>query len=151
MSTKQSNNRRDYFPFFASFEDAINEIDDEAVKLALYKAIVRYGLYGEEPALQGIAHTMWVLMKPNLISSRKQYENGKKGGAPKGNKNAQRWTKPTYEDVCTYVAESGYNMNESEFFEYYEDHGWCSKNPKIKSWQQAADEWERRYNNFRDK
>ena len=34
---------RDYMPFFKSFEEAINDIQDTGVQLALYRAIVRYG------------------------------------------------------------------------------------------------------------
>ena len=79
---------REYMPFFKSFEEAINDIQDTGVQLALYRAIVRYGLYGEEPALTGIASTLWKLIYPNLKNNRKQFENGTKGGAPKRNKNA---------------------------------------------------------------
>ncbi len=81
---------RDYTPFFKSFEEAINDLEDEKTQLKLYRAIVRYGLYGEVPELDGLAATLWKLIYPNLRNNRKQFENGIKGGAPKSNKNASK-------------------------------------------------------------
>lgn len=78
---------RDYTPFFKSFEEAINDLEDERTQLKLYRAIVRYGLYGETPELDGLAATLWKLIYPNLRNNRKQFENGLKGGAPIGSSN----------------------------------------------------------------
>lgn len=139
---------RDYFPFFRSFEDAISDLDD-ANQLALYKAIARYGLYGKEPALTGLAATMWKLIYPNLRNSRKQYENGAKGGAPKGNGNARKWKRPTLKEAKAYFDEKGYNGDAETFWDYYESIGWEKpKSRKYKTWQDAADGWQRsNYNN----
>ena len=70
------------FYFLESYEDAINDLDP-ADQLALYKAISRYALYGEEPELTGIARTIWKLIRPNLDASRKRQEDGAKGGRPR--------------------------------------------------------------------
>lgn len=70
------------FYFLESYEDAINDLDPED-QLALYKAISRYALYGEEPELTGIARTIWKLIRPNLDASRKRQEDGAKGGRPR--------------------------------------------------------------------
>ncbi len=70
------------FYFLESFEDAINDLEPED-QLALYKAISRYALYGEEPELTGIARTIWKLIRPNLDASRKRQEDGAKGGRPR--------------------------------------------------------------------
>lgn len=70
------------FYFLESFEDAINDLDP-ADQLALYKAISRYALYGEDPELTGIARTIWKLIRPNLDASRKRQEDGAKGGRPR--------------------------------------------------------------------
>ena len=83
---------RQFTPFFVSFEEAINDLDDKDVQLSLYRAIVRYGLYGEVPELSGIAATLWRLILPALQSNRKQFINGSSGGAPKGNQNARKTT-----------------------------------------------------------
>ena len=83
---------RQFTPFFVSFEEAINDLDDKDMQLSLYRAIVRYGLYGEVPELSGIAGTLWRLILPALQSNRKQFINGSSGGAPKGNQNARKTT-----------------------------------------------------------
>lgn len=149
MNRKTDTPAREYFPFFRSFEDAIADLDD-GTQLALYRAIARYGLYGEEPALTGLARCMWVLMRPNLQNSRKQYENGAKGGAPKGNSNARKWKRPTHEEVEDYCEERGFGEYAEPFFDYYESIGWAKpKNPKYKTWQDAADGWAERENRYR--
>jgi hypothetical protein len=73
---------RDGFIFYASFYEAINELDD-TTQLELYKAIVTYGLTGEEPMVKGLTKAMFTLIKPQIDANQKRYENGKKGGRPK--------------------------------------------------------------------
>ena len=182
---------RDYMPFFKSFEEAINDIQDTGVQLALYRAIVRYGLYGEEPALTGIASTLWKLIYPNLKNNRKQFENGTKGGAPKRNKNAiknnpnstriqpenkpktnykdkdkdkdkdkeinkekstnvdikktaQRFSRPSLDDIKNYIALKSYSVDAEAFYNFYEAKGWKVGNNAMKDWQAAVRTWERR-------
>ena len=138
--SKQS---RDYFPFFRSFFDAISDLDDTA-QLELYRAIARYSLDGEEPELKGIASTIWKVIFPNLRNSRKQYENGLKGGAPKGNANARKLKKPTLEEVEAYTKEKGCQMVASQFYDYNEARGWVVL--KKMGWNEAADLWEQKIN-----
>lgn len=89
MSKKapKSEFERAYFPFFGSFAEALDNLGDDKTELELYRAITHYGLYGTEPELSGVANAFWALLKPVLEKSRKYFENGAKGGAPKGNKN----------------------------------------------------------------
>lgn len=91
--------QRESFIFYASFEEAINEIEDsdKETKLAIYRAIVRYSLYREQPKLKGVANMAWKLICPMLDKQWTNYFNGckgadfgKMGGAPKGNKNAAK-------------------------------------------------------------
>jgi len=138
--SKQS---RDYFTFFRSFFDAISDLDDTA-QLELYRAIAQYSLDGEEPELKGIASTIWKVIFPNLRNSRKQYENGLKGGAPKGNANARKLKKPTLEEVEAYTKEKGYQMEASQFYDYNEARGWVVL--KKMDWHEAADLWEQKIN-----
>lgn len=95
------NETRPYFQFLESFEDAINDIEDSSpdIQLSLYRAIVRYGLYLEEPSLKGIANTIWKLIRPVLEKQWINYFNGVKGassgrlgGAKIGNQNAKKTT-----------------------------------------------------------
>lgn len=67
------------FTFFPSYYEAIKELDPED-QLAVFDAICRYGLYGEEPECGGIVKAVFKLVKPNLDASRKKREAGRKGG-----------------------------------------------------------------------
>lgn len=130
---------RGYFLFFRSYYEAISDLDDKT-QLELYRSIVRYSLDGVEPALEGIAATIWKIVSPILRNSRKQYENGLKGGAPKGNTNAKKWKKPTFEEVEEYAKEKGYNMDAQRFLDWNETTGWV-KAKGFKNWQEVADMW----------
>lgn len=87
--------QRNTFTFYASFEEAINDIEqsDKETQLMLYRAICRYGLYKEDPKLTGIAKIVWRIIEPILQKQWKLYYNGKNGGAPTGNTNASKTTK----------------------------------------------------------
>ena len=75
---------REHFTFFASFFDALSDLDDDA-RLAAYDAICTYALSGKEPKLQGIVATIFKLIKPVLDSSKSKSDAGKTGGRPKAN------------------------------------------------------------------
>ena len=132
-------------PFFRSFYEAINTLNDEKVQLALYKAIVGYGLDGNEPeGLNGIALTMWKLIRPNIANSRKQFENGSNGGAPNGNKNAVRQRSliaPTKTEVLSYCKTNNIDIDIDKFYDYYNDKEWKTSNYKIKTWEDALNQW----------
>ena len=73
--------------FYESFEEAINDIftlGDIDTAAKLYRAIIRYGLYGEMPELNGITATMWKLIYPNLKSGRDKAAAGREGGKKGG-------------------------------------------------------------------
>ena len=78
---------REFIPFYFSYYDSFQELEDTD-RLAMYDGITSYGFYGNEPVLKSaIARACWKLIKPLLEKSRKNYENGIKGGAPKGSRN----------------------------------------------------------------
>ena len=87
---------RKAFPFYRSFMEAIETIPDELKKARAYKVIVEYGLNGVEPTNNEdlVIKVIFKQAKPQIDANTKRYEssvkNGKKGGAPKGNKNAQK-------------------------------------------------------------
>lgn len=80
---------RKYFAFFASFFDAIDECPLECQR-DIYRAIALYGIRHEEMPLTGVAKAIFISLKPVLDNGWKQYNNGNKGGAPTGNKNAAK-------------------------------------------------------------
>lgn len=60
----------------------------ESDQLTLYRAIVGYGLDGQEASFDSSYLRMaWKLIKPQLDANWRRYENGCKGGAPVGSRN----------------------------------------------------------------
>ena len=80
---------RESFIFYASFYDAIKELPNE-LRLEIFDAVCAYALNGEEPELTGVAKAIFTLIKPPIAAANAKYENGCKGGAPKGNQNARK-------------------------------------------------------------
>ena len=74
---------RDSVIIYRSWYEAIKDLDAD-VKVALYDAIIHYGLNQQEPKLQGIAQVVWQLIKPNLDANYRKWENGQKGAAHGG-------------------------------------------------------------------
>lgn len=87
---------RESFVFYRSFYDAISHLPPD-IQNEVYNAIFRYSFYGEDPEIDGTAKAIFTLIKPNIDAATQRYaasvENGKKGGAPKGNQNAKKQPK----------------------------------------------------------
>ena len=82
---------RKSFIFYRSFYEAIANLDDDT-RLACYDAILAFGMDGEEIELEGVAKSIFTLIKPQLEANNRRYENGCKGaeygslgGRPKKN------------------------------------------------------------------
>ncbi len=71
--------------FYSSYYEAIKELPDEE-QGKVYKAVIDYAMERIEPNLTGVSKAMFVLIQPSLDASRKNYENGTKGGRPAKNK-----------------------------------------------------------------
>ena len=115
---------KDSFVFYKSFYDAIKKIPEE-YQLELYNAILSYSLEGLEPSnLSPIAEAMFILIKPNIDSSKKRYEtsveNGKRGGRPKQetqdepNQNLQETQRKPKDNLQETQDEPNQNLNEDE-------------------------------------
>lgn len=91
------------FVFYESFSDAINELKP-ADRLKVYDSITAYVFKGKEPNLSGVSKAIFALIKPQLDANKVRYENGLKGGAPKGNSNARK--QPTVESKKQPTVES---------------------------------------------
>lgn len=105
---------KDSFIFYKSFMDAIDTIPQIKYKYLLLESIIKLGLFSDksyeklisfcEETEQKLSKNSQVLglffaIKPQLIANYRKYVNGCKGaehgalgGAPKGNKNAQKTT-----------------------------------------------------------
>ena len=80
------------FTFFVSYYEGLKQVPEE-YRLETYEAIMDYVFEGVEPSDDA---SPWVqivfkMAKPTIDSGLTSKENGKKGGAPKGNKNAKKW------------------------------------------------------------
>lgn len=84
---------RDSFVFYKSFYESIKELDPDD-QAALFQAICKYALYGEEPKTKGPVRAVFVVIKPQIDKNNQRYENGKLGGRPKKPNNNQTETKP---------------------------------------------------------
>lgn len=90
---------RDSFIFYGSFLEAIKDLPDEE-RLKCYDAICIYALEGELPDVSGVSKAVFSLAKPNIDSSIKNRENGRKGGKNKS-------VKPTSEESLSPLKKSG--------------------------------------------
>ena len=84
---------RDSFIFYASFLEAIEEVD-EATQLTVLKALARYALRGEIEELSGVSKALFALIRPQIDANNDRYKNSRNGGARKGNQNAKKQSDP---------------------------------------------------------
>ena len=104
---------RDSFIFYRSFYESIKELNQED-QLELYKAIMEFQFENKEIKLLGISKAIFPLIKPQLEANNKRYENGKKGGAPKGNTNAKKQPKTTKKQPKNNQKQPNVNENVNE-------------------------------------
>ena len=79
---------RTQFTFYASFFDAVSRIKKKADRADAYDAICAYALREEDPdfsQMSDAAQIAFLLIKPNLDSSRRKAKSGKDGGSKKAN------------------------------------------------------------------
>lgn len=86
----------DGFTFFVSYYEGLKQVPEE-YRLEAYEAIMDYVFEGVEPSddVSPWVQIVFQMAKPTIDSGLISKENGKKGGAPKGNKNAQKSEKTT--------------------------------------------------------
>lgn len=84
-------NRRDCCLFYRSYIEAGEMLGDPEKELKFYKDIFRYGTEQIEPEYdEPLLKMAWTFCKPLIDANIRNYLNGKKGGAPKGNSNARK-------------------------------------------------------------
>jgi hypothetical protein len=66
------------FIFYRSFHESLKDLSDKD-QFLIMKAINNYIFEGIMPNLKGISKTCFILIKPQLDASSRNYENGKKG------------------------------------------------------------------------
>ena len=89
------------FTFYKNYYELVKYLPDNE-RLKLLDAILKYMFDGEEPDFEGLIKGIWVNLKMPLDNSKINIENGKKGGAPKGNTNALKTTQKQPKNNRTY-------------------------------------------------
>ena len=69
---------RESFVFYRSFFEALQNVPKKN-RADVYEAVFAYVFEASEPSLSGVSRALWELMRPQLDSSMKRYENAKKG------------------------------------------------------------------------
>ena len=82
--------------FYGSFLESVEEFTEHE-QWTLIKAILRYGLYGEEPDLPAHMKGIFKIARPLIDANVERRINGKKGGRPK---------KPMVSELKTYGYEN---------------------------------------------
>lgn len=88
----------DGFVFYQEYYEALKELPDKS-KLRVFEAVMNYAFRGVETKLSGIEKAIYSLIKVQLDTKKRNVENGKKGGAPRGNKNAKKTTSLVLEET----------------------------------------------------
>lgn len=101
---------RESMLIYKSFIDVSESLSDTDYRL-FWDAIHKYGIYGKEvPKFENATlNALMVLILPLMKANIRNYENGCKGGAPKGNKNAKSKTTQKQPSV-----ESGLNKKTTQ-------------------------------------
>lgn len=82
--------QRQSFIFYRSFYEAVSKLPPEQ-QTEIFPAIIRYALDGIPPdCLSPVSDCVFQLIKPLIDAANRKRDNGMKGGAPVGNKNATR-------------------------------------------------------------
>lgn len=68
---------KESFVFYRSFFEALQDLKDKE-RLKVYDAICDLALNGNDTKLTGISKTVFTLIRPQILSNSKKYENGKK-------------------------------------------------------------------------
>lgn len=69
---------RESFVFYGSFYEALRELNAKD-RVAVYDAVCRLALYGEEAQLRGVPAAILTLIRPQIEANNKRYANGIKG------------------------------------------------------------------------
>lgn len=78
------------FTFYASFYESIKNLKKSADRLKVYDAICEYGITGEAPDCDGVAKSIFMLIKPVIDANLAKREAGAKGGKAESKAEAKR-------------------------------------------------------------
>lgn len=121
VENTEGKTERQYFPFFRSYYNSIDNLP-ESMQLPLYRAIALFSLDFAEPDFSTLQdgyflQAVWEGILPNLKASITKYRNGKKGGAPKGNRNGPNGRKGNQPTTNQQPTENQANKKKEEEIE----------------------------------
>lgn len=86
------------FVFYQSFVNAAKYLPRKQY-LNILAAVCEYGISGEEPCgLNPVERAMFEAFRPQIDANAQRREEGKKGGAPRGNQNAKKQSENNLEN-----------------------------------------------------
>lgn len=108
------------FTFFRSYHEALKDLDEES-KRDILSAIVNYVFEDIEPQLDGFKKTIWILLLPNLKSSKNKSNNAKIKSTLKQNKikNKSKQNQTEINDLMNKDKEKDKNKNKKRKEEIY--------------------------------
>ena len=147
---------RESMLIYKSFIDVSDSLNDKDYRL-FWDAIHKYGIYGKEiPKFDNATlNALMVLILPLMKANIRNYENGCKGGAPKGNKNAKSKTtqkQPSVESGLnkkTTQKQGNVNVNDNVTANDTDTEKEKSNSDLINPWVGVADDGEEYYIDFR--
>lgn len=160
--------KKAYFQYYETFENIVQKLRSVESQNKVRMVIINYGLHGEEPeGLSEVEDIVWVVCKEMIdqqlhrrevnttnrkkravVERETKAEEETQEAEPEGQQaenakpKADRFVKPTVEEVKAYAEEKEMNNVDAEkFVNYYESNGWkVGKNP-MKSWKAAVANW----------
>ena len=136
---------RDSFIFYRSFYEAIKDLPRD-IQGEIYTAIMEYSLYGKETDnLKHIARSIFTLIKPQIDINNKRFDNGCKGGRPKGNNQNETKDKPNdNQNETKDKPNKNYNenVNDNNIPPYNPPKGESEFMAKFSLRQKELEEWE---------
>ena len=104
---------RDSFVFYRGFFESFMDLPKKD-RLPLFESLCNYALNDVEPELTGVASAVFKLLKPQVDSNNRRYENGLKGGKPKSNQNVTKSKPKSNQNVTKPEPNDNVNVNENE-------------------------------------
>lgn len=103
---------------------------------------------GEDENVRPYIENTYKNTKENTTASNSSSHSTVLGKKPEKEEEERRESKkyfqiPIYDEVAMYVKEHGYQMDASEFFDFYEERGWKANGRPMKDWRKCCDMWER--------
>ena len=122
-------------------KDRYKPTDCEEIKLLEVNEKGEYVL--AEPVRNQVGSNMEPQDRDRLEIGKDRDSSRKRRSANDSTTAAQKFKKPTLEELKAYITENRYTFSAEAFMDYYESNGWkVGRNP-MKSWQAACRTWQR--------